>query len=131
MAPLDGNVAATRKPTDNGIEGAGDVENRPRNRIQISREAKSVSFFVNLTKKFLQAEEEVELSGLGLAVTPAVTVAEILKNREYVVIKKIRTSLEERPGERRSAIPKARIQIWVTKSDKFHQLISREQEALQ
>ncbi|GJQ08750.1 hypothetical protein GpartN1_g541.t1 [Galdieria partita] len=120
-----------RKPTDNGIPSTLDTENRPKNRIQVSREAKSVSFFVNLTKKFLQAEEEVELSGLGLAVTPAVTVAEILRNREYVVIKKIRTSLEERPGERRWAIPKARIQIWVAKSDKFHQLIAREQEALQ
>jgi hypothetical protein len=55
-----------RKPTDNGIPSTLDTENRPKNRIQVSREAKSVSFFVNLTKKFLQAEEEVELSGLGL-----------------------------------------------------------------
>lgn len=39
---------------------------RPQNRIQVSREKRPLSFFINLSKKFLKNEEEVELSGLGL-----------------------------------------------------------------
>jgi DNA-binding protein len=44
----------------------------------------------------LRAQEhgEVQLSALGIAVAPMVTVAEILKNRRLAVEKKITTSLE-------------------------------------
>lgn len=59
---------------------------RPRNRIQVSREKRPLYFFIGLAKKFLLSEEEVELSGLGLAVTTVVTVAEILKNSGHVTI---------------------------------------------
>lgn len=59
---------------------------RPRNRIQVSREKRPLYFFIGLAKKFLLSEDEVELSGLGLAVTTVVTVAEILKNSGHVVI---------------------------------------------
>ena len=59
---------------------------RPRNRIQVSREKRPLSFFLSLSKKFLMSEDEVELSGLGLAVTTVVTVAEILKNSGHVII---------------------------------------------
>lgn len=59
---------------------------RPRNRIQVSREKRPLYFFIGLAKKFLVSEDEVELSGLGLAVTTVVTVAEILKNSGHVTI---------------------------------------------
>lgn len=38
---------------------------RPRNRIQVSKDKKPSSFFVLLAKRLLVDEEEVELSGLG------------------------------------------------------------------
>ena len=37
--------------------------------------------YINLAKRFLQEHGEVQLSALGIAVAPMVTVAEILKNR--------------------------------------------------
>jgi Alba len=61
-------------------------QDRPRNRIQVSREKRPLNFFVGLAKKFLVNENEVELSGLGLAVTTVVTVAEILKSSGHVEI---------------------------------------------
>ncbi len=65
---------------------AAPVSSRPRNRIQVSREKRPLYFFISLAKKFLVTEDEVELSGLGLAVTTVVTVAEILKNTGYITI---------------------------------------------
>lgn len=54
-------------------------DDRPRNRIQVSREKRPLNFYIGLAKKFLANEDVVELSGLGMAVTTVVTVAEILK----------------------------------------------------
>jgi hypothetical protein len=42
----------------------------------------------------VQEHGEVQLSALGIAVAPMVTVAEILKNRQLAVEKKLCTSLE-------------------------------------
>ena len=42
----------------------------------------------------MQEHGEVQLSALGIAVAPMVTVAEILKNRQLAVEKKLCTSLE-------------------------------------
>lgn len=53
-------------------------------RIQVSREKRPLHFYVTLSRKFLQTDEMVELSGLGLAVTTVVTVAEILKSQGLV-----------------------------------------------
>ena len=50
--------------------------------------------YINLAKRFLQEHGEVQLSALGIAVAPMVTVAEILKNRRLAVERKISTSLE-------------------------------------
>ncbi|KAK1862377.1 hypothetical protein I4F81_004951 [Pyropia yezoensis] len=84
---------------------------------QVSREKRPLNFFIGLAKKFLVNEEEVELSGLGLAVTTVVTVAEILKSSGYVDIVRIETSLVDMREEGRSTLPKAKIQIWIRKSD--------------
>lgn len=55
-------------------------------RIQVSREKRPLNFFVTLSKKFLQTDEVVELSGLGLAVTTVVTIAEILRSSGFVYL---------------------------------------------
>jgi DNA-binding protein len=93
---------------------------RPRNRIQVSREKPPLNFFVGLAKKFLLSEEEVELSGLGLAVTTVVTVAEILRNAGAVHVSRIETSLVDMAAEgARGVSPKAKIQIWITRGPNF------------
>lgn len=78
------NEAADTPPADAAEAAAR--QDRPRNRIQVSREKRPLNFFIGLAKKFLLSEDEVELSGLGLAVTTVVTVAEILKNSGHVTI---------------------------------------------
>ena len=45
-------------------------------------------------QRYLQEHGEVHLSALGIAVSGAVTVAEILKNRKLAVEKKLGTTLE-------------------------------------
>ncbi len=62
-------------------------------RILVSSTRKPISY-INLAKRFLQEHGEVQLSALGIAVAPMVTVAEILKNRRLAVERKISTSLE-------------------------------------
>ncbi|KAA8494993.1 Uncharacterized protein FVE85_3234 [Porphyridium purpureum] len=63
------------------------------NRIQVSKDKKPQSFFLNLAKRFLSNHQEVELSGLGGAIVSTVTLAEILKSQGYVSIVRVETSL--------------------------------------
>mmetsp|Transcript_41530 Transcript_41530/g.163410 ORF Transcript_41530/g.163410 Transcript_41530/m.163410 type:complete len:100 (-) Transcript_41530:484-783(-) len=43
---------------------------RPRNRVQVSKDSHPLNFYVNLAEKLLHDEEEVELSGLGMGTSP-------------------------------------------------------------
>ena len=56
-----------------------------------------------MAKRFLQEHGEVQLSALGIAVAPMVTLAEILKNRRLAVERKITTSLEALSDDYRCA----------------------------
>lgn len=62
-------------------------------RILVSSTRKPISY-INLAKRFLQEHGEVQLSALGVAVAPMVTVAEILKNRNLANEQRLSTSLE-------------------------------------
>lgn len=103
----------------------------------------------------------IELSGLGLAVTTVVTIAEILKSHNLVSIKRkytapllpslqhcyfnkkptsranthtyetlplfltdIKTSLVDPHPDGHTMAPKAKIQVWIEKTDQFDQLVS-------
>ncbi|PON80760.1 hypothetical protein PanWU01x14_003160 [Parasponia andersonii] len=68
----------------------------------------------------MQQHNEVELSALGMAIATVVTIAEILKNNELAVEKKIMTStvdMREDAGGR--PLQKAKIEILLGKSEKF------------
>lgn len=69
--------------------GVGPSANQACRRIQVSREKRPLNFFVTLSKKFLMSENVIELSGLGLAVTTVVTVAEILRSQGFVYIERM------------------------------------------
>ena len=68
----------------------------------MSSSRKPISY-INLAKRFLQEHGEVQLSALGIAIAPAVTVAEILKSRGLALDKRIVTALETLADEARSA----------------------------
>merc|ERR1712178_242250 len=67
-------------------------ENLKKNRIQVSNTKKPLFFYVNLAKRYLQQNTEIELSALGMAITTVVTIAEILKNSGLAIEKKVLTS---------------------------------------
>lgn len=70
-------------------------------RILVSSARKPVSY-INLAKRFLSEHGEVQLSALGIAIAPAVTVAEILKSRGLAVERRIVTGLETLVDDNRS-----------------------------
>eukprot|EP01102_Stenamoeba_stenopodia_P019523 TRINITY_DN73_c0_g1_i1.p1 TRINITY_DN73_c0_g1~~TRINITY_DN73_c0_g1_i1.p1 ORF type:complete len:112 (+),score=26.48 TRINITY_DN73_c0_g1_i1:197-532(+) len=89
-----------------------DANDKRKNKIKVSS-AKSVFFYVDLATRFLKQEEEVELSGLGFAITTVVTISEILKNNGVAEVKSIQTStmdVRDRPTQ------KAKIQIILVRS---------------
>ncbi|KAK9946027.1 hypothetical protein M0R45_011510 [Rubus argutus] len=100
-------------------------KNRIQNRIQVSNTKKPLFFYVNLAKKYMQLNNEVELSGLGMAIATVVTIAEILKNNGLAVERKIITKtvdMREDAGGR--PIQKAKIEILLGKSDKFDEIMA-------
>eukprot|EP01027_Heterolobosea_sp_BB2_P003082 GEZU01004664.1.p1 GENE.GEZU01004664.1~~GEZU01004664.1.p1 ORF type:complete len:140 (-),score=69.05 GEZU01004664.1:161-580(-) len=102
------------------------------NKIQVSSNKRTLFFYVNLAKKFLAKEPVVELSGLGNAINTVVSCAEILKNSNVAVVNKIETSTVEVSGEgRQRPIQKAKIQIFLSKSDKFDEVIAQQQKEQQ
>ncbi|XP_019173749.1 PREDICTED: uncharacterized protein At2g34160-like [Ipomoea nil] len=104
-------------------------EPQKKNRIQVSNTKKSLFFYVNLSKRYLQQYNEVELSALGMAISTVVTVAEILKNNGFAIEKKIRTltvDMRDEPGSR--PVSKARIEVVLGKTEKFDELMAAEAE---
>eukprot|EP00252_Welwitschia_mirabilis_P017785 TRINITY_DN394_c0_g1_i1.p1 TRINITY_DN394_c0_g1~~TRINITY_DN394_c0_g1_i1.p1 ORF type:complete len:136 (+),score=45.62 TRINITY_DN394_c0_g1_i1:235-642(+) len=98
--------------------------NQKKNRIQVSNTKQPLFFYVNLAKRYLKNHDEVELSGLGMAISTVVTVAEILKNNGLAVERKIMTSTVDMKDETRSRpIQKAKIEILLTKSHNFEELM--------
>ncbi|XP_065849299.1 uncharacterized protein At2g34160-like [Euphorbia lathyris] len=96
-----------------------------KNRIQVSHTKKPLFFYVNLSKRYMQQHNEVELSALGMAIATVVTIAEILKNNGLAVEKKITTStvdMREETGGR--PVPKAKIEILLGKTEKFDELMA-------
>uniref|UniRef100_A0A6B2LQU8 DNA/RNA-binding protein Alba-like domain-containing protein n=1 Tax=Arcella intermedia TaxID=1963864 RepID=A0A6B2LQU8_9EUKA len=86
--------------------------------------SKSLFYYVDLAVKFLKEQPQVTLSALGYAITTAVTIAEILKGQNIVVVKSIRSSMTSAP-ERRPNKPK--IEIVIVKSEKFDELYEKKQ----
>ncbi|CAH9083863.1 unnamed protein product [Cuscuta europaea] len=101
----------------------GDIQKK--NRIQVSNTKKPLFFYVNLAKRYMQQHNEVELSGLGMAISTVVSVTEILKNNGLAVEKRIMTStVDVRDDSRGRPITKAKIEVVLGKSDKFDETIA-------
>lgn len=61
--------------------------------------------YINLAKRFLNEHGEVHFAALGVAISPMVTAAEILKNRRLATVSRITTSLESLPDDQRHVKP--------------------------
>eukprot|EP01089_Gocevia_fonbrunei_P006342 TRINITY_DN16980_c0_g1_i1.p1 TRINITY_DN16980_c0_g1~~TRINITY_DN16980_c0_g1_i1.p1 ORF type:complete len:276 (-),score=63.45 TRINITY_DN16980_c0_g1_i1:93-827(-) len=83
--------------------------------IQVSGK-RNHKYYVNVALKVLKRRswyDKLELSGLGNAIPPIVSIAEILKRYQIVEIKDIETSLAELSGER--SLHKAKIVVVLNK----------------
>ncbi|GLT28359.1 hypothetical protein SLA2020_073420 [Shorea laevis] len=103
----------------------GNLETQKKNRIQVSNTKKPLFFYVNLAKRYIQQNNEVELCALGMAITTVVTIAEILKNNGLATEKKLLTSTVNIKDENKGrVVQKAKIEIVLSKSDKFDSLMT-------
>ena len=57
--------------------------------------------YINLAMRFLNEHGEVHFAALGVAISPMVTAAEILKNRRLATVSRITTSLDSLPDDQR------------------------------
>ncbi|KAI3463394.1 hypothetical protein Pfo_020057 [Paulownia fortunei] len=112
-----------------GVNNMNIAESQKKNRIQVSNTKKPLFFYVNLSKRYMQQYNEVELSALGMAISTVVSVAEILKNNGFAVEKKIMTStVEIKDDSRGRSIQKAKIEIVLGKTANFDELMAAAQE---
>ncbi|XP_073125677.1 uncharacterized protein At2g34160-like [Henckelia pumila] len=112
-----------------GVNKMNIVEFQKKNRIQVSNTKKPLFFYVNLTKRYMQQYNEVELSALGMAISTVVSIAEILKNNGFAVEKKIMTStVEIKDDSRGRPVQKAKIEIVLGKTANFDELMAAAQE---
>ncbi|WMV11709.1 hypothetical protein MTR67_005094 [Solanum verrucosum] len=130
MTPVAAPTPATATPASTPAAPAPTNNNnneaqKKSNRIQVSNTKKPLFFYVNLAKRYMQQHTEVELSALGMAITTVVTVAEILKNGGFATEKKVLTSTVGMKDEAKGRmVQKARIEIVLTKSEKFDKLMT-------
>ncbi|KAJ8644517.1 hypothetical protein MRB53_006265 [Persea americana] len=109
----------------NNINISSSTETYKKNRIQVSNTKKPLFFYVNLSKRYMQQHNEVELSALGMAISTVVSIAEILKNNGLAVEKKIMTSTVDMKDESRGRpIQKAKIEILLGKTENFDELMA-------
>ncbi|KAH0660695.1 hypothetical protein KY289_029443 [Solanum tuberosum] len=107
-----------------GVSNLNLVDSQRKNRIQVSNTKKPLFFYVNLSKRYMQQYNEVELSALGMAISTVVSIAEILKNNELATEKKIMTStVDVKEDMRGRPVQKAKIEIVLGKTVNFDELM--------
>ncbi|PHU15227.1 hypothetical protein BC332_16432 [Capsicum chinense] len=107
-----------------GVSNLNLVDSQKKNRIQVSNTKKPLFFYVNLSKRYMQQYNEVELSALGMAISTVVSIAEILKNNGLATEKKIMTStVDVKEDIRGRPVQKAKIEIVLGKTVNFDELM--------
>eukprot|EP01005_Ploeotia_sp_CARIB1_P001779 NODE_688_length_671_cov_333.840074_g679_i0.p1 GENE.NODE_688_length_671_cov_333.840074_g679_i0~~NODE_688_length_671_cov_333.840074_g679_i0.p1 ORF type:complete len:144 (-),score=51.10 NODE_688_length_671_cov_333.840074_g679_i0:240-623(-) len=100
---------------------------QPKNVVPVSIK-RSFILYANVTKKILnEGFEEVEISGLGNAITATVSTVEVLKKQKMVEVTRTKTSLTsiETRNSRQATVPK--LQVWVKKSADFDTIYAEQQ----
>jgi DNA-binding protein len=96
------------------------------NKVLVSSSRKP-TVYIGVCQKILGEYGEVRLSGLGVAMSSLVTVAEILKSRGLVTEKNIITSLEELDSDDGSGKrKKPKLEIILEKTANFEELVAKE-----
>ncbi|OMO54767.1 DNA/RNA-binding protein Alba-like protein [Corchorus capsularis] len=116
---LHGRVASiTSSPAKTGSpQETKKMKNK--NRVHISNTKKPFLFYLNLAKRYIKNNEEVELCGLGMAIPTVITLAEILKQNGIAIQKGVRTStaISQELDRMGRQVMKARIEIVLAKAE--------------
>ncbi|CAJ2650907.1 nucleic acid binding protein [Trifolium pratense] len=95
----------------------GDLEKEKKIRIQVSRSKKPLYFYLNLAKKHLKMDYDVELCALGMAIPTVIIIAEILKRNGWGIEKSIMAStIDAKEDKQGRVIPKAKLDILMGKA---------------
>eukprot|EP01132_Coremiostelium_polycephalum_P000904 gene904-1132_t len=87
-SPTTANTPAITSPT-NGLDN-----NNKKIKISFDK-TKSLYYFSDLTARFLESEEFVDISGLGKAVSKVVTTIDHLLSKQVVKVTKIHTGINK------------------------------------
>ncbi|KAG7996845.1 hypothetical protein I3843_01G182300 [Carya illinoinensis] len=121
---------------DAGVEGnaaaaATESYKKKKNHIQVSNTKKPLLFYLNLAKRLIKQNNDIELSALGMAIPTVVIIAEILKRNGLAIEKIIKilfnsgngtgittSSFGAMDGVKGRMIHKPQIEIVLEKADK-------------
>ncbi|KAG5021507.1 hypothetical protein JHK85_017849 [Glycine max] len=107
-----------------GVNNINISDSYKKNRIQVSNTKKPLFFYVNLAKVLTHFPFDINLVNI-FTIATVVTVAEILKNNELAVEKKITTStVDIKDDSRGRPVQKAKIEILLGKTEKFDELMA-------
>ncbi|KAG2728037.1 hypothetical protein I3760_01G187100 [Carya illinoinensis] len=110
-AGVEGNAAAAAAATES--------YKKKKNHIQVSNTKKPLLFYLNLAKRLIKQNNDIELSALGMAIPTVVIIAEILKRNGLAIEKRITTSsFGAMDGVKGRMIHKPQIEIVLEKADK-------------
>ncbi|XP_058773019.1 uncharacterized protein At2g34160-like [Vicia villosa] len=92
-------------------------------RIQVSKTKKPLFFYLNLAKKQLKTDNDVELCALGTAIPTIIIMSEILKRNGWAIQKSIVTSTIEAKEDKEGRVgaPKAKLDILLGKAKSVDQ----------
>ncbi|GER27426.1 alba DNA/RNA-binding protein [Striga asiatica] len=129
-----------------GVNKMKIAETQKKNRIQVSNTKRPLFFY-----RYMENNDEVELSALGMAISTVVSIAEILKNNGFAVEKNVAlevnskkkgrdkeimlgittSTVEIRDDSRGRTVQKAKIEIVLGKTANFDELMAAAKEGLE
>ncbi|KAK2425721.1 Alba DNA/RNA-binding protein [Trifolium repens] len=108
--------AAEMKNVVTKINGGNMEKEKKIFRIQVSKTKKPIFFYLNLAKKHLKMDHDVELCALGTAIPTVIIMAEIVKRNGWGIEKGIMASTIGKEDKEGRVIHKAKLDILLGKA---------------
>lgn len=111
-------IAVLTGATKNVKINGGEIEKEKKiYRIQVSKTKKPLFFYLNIAKKHLKLDNDVELCALGTAIPTIILISEILKRNGWAIEKSVEAStVDAKEGKEGRGAPKAKLGIVLGKA---------------
>ncbi|KAN0028761.1 hypothetical protein ACTFIV_010614 [Dictyostelium citrinum] len=115
ISPTTASITSPTNATSPTTTTATDNINKPEiKKIKVSAEkTKNLYYFSDLTARYLDTEEFVNISGLGEAIGKVVTTIDYLKSKDVIKIEKIHTD----------SVPSVELMVKVSKGPKHQEYL--------